>query len=417
MPSEQDDLLKDGLTGFPSLPAALPKVKDLLANLRQLGLIYVDLTQYSRFEEEAGRENFDHLVKLVSAKFEEFIGELSSEHVLTVDWPSGGDLIAFVGFRDESVDRTAMHEICQMLNFELMAVLESQLNRNGGGRHGVFVGYDVIEHNPLVRFERLVHRGINEALHMALNEDVRERNYRAERLRDIVRRGDLRPMFQPIVNLQKGYVLGYEVLIRGPENTKFEDPSILFSTAHTCSLTLPLEQAGQKRMVDMLRGNGKHLYFINVEPNIIESGDFQQLPILQDKTLPLHRIVIEVTERAAIKDPESFARILKQIKARGLRVAVDDVGSGYSSIESVAFLKPDFIKIDHMLVHGIHEDSTRREIATTILQLSQRINSNTIAEGIERAIDFETLVNLGVELGQGFHIGRPRSEPYQPQFR
>lgn len=412
MATDTNHLLLDELTGLPTIAASLGKVRGLLESARRLGLIYIDLTQYDQYEEVEGGEKFDRLVRKIAEKCHQFISEISEEFVLAVDWPSGGDLVAFVVMEDPDLNKAAMHEICQMLNFELTGDLHGLSSTNGAGsRYAVYVGYDVIHHNPLVRFERVVHRGINGALNMALNEDTRERNYRIERLKDIVQRGDLRPMFQPIVNLQKGFVVGYEVLIRGPENTKFEDPSILFATAHHSNMALPLERAGQAKMLDYLRTDGKNLFFVNVEPNIVENDDFLRLPIVAEKHIPHHRIVMEITERAAIKNIEIFSRAIKQIKKLGMRVAVDDVGSGYSSIESVAFLKPDFIKIDRLLIHGIHDDATRREIATTILQLSNRIGSTCIAEGIELAVDFECLVNLGVELGQGFHIGRPKPWP------
>ncbi|MBI2890096.1 MAG: EAL domain-containing protein [Nitrospirae bacterium] len=411
MASEANLFVYDEVTQLPSLHAALPRVRLLLDNFRRLGLIYVDLTHYGHFEEAEGGDKFDEIVRRVAKRFQKFASEISRESILAVDWPSGGDLVAFVAMDDPELDRAAMHEICQMLDIELTSEMHELLRGDGTGRYAAYVGYDVVHQNSLVRFERLIRRGINEALNMAMNEDARERNYRIGRLREIVRRRDLRPLFQPIQHLQKGLVVGYEVLIRGPENTKFNDPSVLFSTAQSCNMTFQLEEAGQSQMLDVLRANGSHQYFLNVEPDIIEKDELYRLPVVQDRGIDSRSLVIEVTERAAITNLEAFARSIQRVKETGLRVAVDDVGSGYASIESVAFLKPDYIKIDRLLIHEIHEDPTRREVTRTILDLASRIDAMCIAEGIEKAAEMECLIDLGVELGQGFYLGRPNPAP------
>ena len=117
-------------------------------------------------------------------------------------------------------------------------------------------------------------------------------------------------------------------------------------------------------------------------------------------------IVIEITERVAISRHDTFQRALRTFKERGYQVAVDDMGAGYSSLQSLANIQPDFLKFDVSLVRDIDRSSIKRSLLGTLRDLGEKINARVIAEGVERPEEMRTLLELGIELGQGFHFHR-----------
>src|SRR5262249_50607276 len=115
----------------------------------------------------------------------------------------------------------------------------------------------------------------------------------------------------------------------------------------------------------------------------------------------------EITERIAINDYQVVDRALQAIRKLGFRIAVDDVGSGYASLQSIAYLKPNFIKINEKMVQGISTDFIKQEIVKTLRDMASRFSASLIAEGIEEDSDLKTLQDLGVPFGQGYLFKSP----------
>jgi EAL domain-containing protein (putative c-di-GMP-specific phosphodiesterase class I) len=115
-----------------------------------------------------------------------------------------------------------------------------------------------------------------------------------------------------------------------------------------------------------------------------------------------HDIVVEITERVAIVRHDEFQTALRTFKDRGYRVAVDDMGAGYASLQSLAAIEPDFLKFDVSLVRDIDRSSIKRSLLESLRQLGEKIGARVIAEGVERPEEMRTLTELGIELGQGF---------------
>ncbi len=126
--------------------------------------------------------------------------------------------------------------------------------------------------------------------------------------------------------------------------------------------------------------------------------------------------VLEITERTAIKDFKNFRDSLERLKALGLRIAVDDAGSGYSSLQAIAEFKPEFIKFDISIIKNIDKDRIKRSLVETLLKFSQKSGSLSIAEGIEREEEYRVLAELGVEYGQGYLFAHPGEAFPVPKF-
>jgi len=118
-------------------------------------------------------------------------------------------------------------------------------------------------------------------------------------------------------------------------------------------------------------------------------------------------VVIEVTERSAIRDYRTFRRTLHDLKAMGFRIAIDDCGSGYATLEAVAELQPDYLKVGHSLFQGVEHDPIRRRLVDLVARLSDTIGATTIAEAIETEGQLRVCQELGIQHGQGFYFAAP----------
>jgi EAL domain-containing protein (putative c-di-GMP-specific phosphodiesterase class I) len=160
------------------------------------------------------------------------------------------------------------------------------------------------------------------------------------------------------------------------------------------------------------RLQGDELLFINVDPHDFDDPAFDQHEVRSPE-----RVVIEITERTAIKDYPRFRERLRAFREMGFRFAVDDAGSGYAGLGSIANLEPDFIKLDISLINGIDTNFIKQNLVSTMVKFANDHGAKVIAEGVERAEEFEAVKEMGVHLVQGFFLHRPSKLPVtaQPQ--
>lgn len=239
-------------------------------------------------------------------------------------------------------------------------------------------------------------------------------------LKEIIAVKNIHALFQPIFNLEDNTVFGHEALCRGPENSEFYSPVPLFSAAEEYGLLYPLENLAREtaiRRFKELQLDTK--LFINLSPRIINEPGFakgQTRRLVKHLELQPSQIVFEITERSSIKDFASFKKALEHYRQQGFLVAVDDAGAGYSSLQAIAELQPDFIKLDMSLIHEIDSNLTKKALLEAFVTLASKINSSLIAEGIETANELQEIKKLGISLGQGFFLAKPSTEPPYPEF-
>jgi EAL domain-containing protein (putative c-di-GMP-specific phosphodiesterase class I) len=122
-------------------------------------------------------------------------------------------------------------------------------------------------------------------------------------------------------------------------------------------------------------------------------------------------VVLELSEKEVVFNYPAFREVVGRLRAAGFGFAIDDAGSGYSGLESIVQLRPEYVKVAHTLVSGLDEDRIKREIVGSLAALGKRIDAELIAEGIETPRELETLRSMGVPWGQGFLFGRPAARP------
>lgn len=212
----------------------------------------------------------------------------------------------------------------------------------------------------------------------------------------------VRTVFQPILDLETGHVVGAEALSRGPRDSALERPDLLFEAAAAEGKTESLDQLCIRRAVaaaDPLPVETS--VFVNVEPSSLAS------PATRRLLRPLGgRLVLEVTERDLARDPASVLRAVDRARAFGARIALDDVGAEPASVAMLGLVRPDVIKLDLSLIQG-QPDEAIGQIATAVMAHAERTGATVLAEGIETTAHVARARALGATLGQGYLLGRP----------
>lgn len=211
-------------------------------------------------------------------------------------------------------------------------------------------------------------------------------------------------VYQPIVDLVANQIIGFEALTRF-WSRPIRSPDVWFGEAAEVGLSEALEMAAIAKALTGLKQLPEDVYLsLNVSPDNILNGAI-------DRTLgdmPLHRVVLEVTEHVAIPDYAQFDGCLAPLRDRGLRLAIDDAGAGYASFLHILKLKPEIIKLDIGLIRDIDTDLNRRAFTAALVGFAQETGSKIVAEGVETAAEMATLRQLRVNKAQGYLLGHPR---------
>ncbi|THF81641.1 EAL domain-containing protein [Cohnella fermenti] len=256
-----------------------------------------------------------------------------------------------------------------------------------------------------------VHEMTREALQNSHNADALDEALRLSELERLLGEKALRCVYQPIVNIREGRPLGYEALSRPQGSAVFPGPLPLFEFAERAGMDYPLDQLAREQAISGSAGlrPGEKL-FLNLTPQIINDPQFtpwRTLDLLRKHRLTPEQVVFEITERSSIEDFGSVERVLAHYRSQGYRIAIDDVGAGYSSLLSVVELKPDYIKVDRAIVSGLHTDSYKAHILETLVLTADRMGIDLIAEGVETQDELDKLLAMGVNYAQGYLLGRP----------
>jgi EAL domain-containing protein (putative c-di-GMP-specific phosphodiesterase class I)/CheY-like chemotaxis protein len=225
-----------------------------------------------------------------------------------------------------------------------------------------------------------------------------------ERIHAVMDADEVRIAFQPVVDMTDGTVMSAEALARFPSDP-FPGPAGWFSAALEVGVGKELELhclLAALRLVP-LRPPGTSIA-VNASSELIVSGLLETLP----EDLPWSRVILELTEHTPVEDYAVLNDALAPLRARGMRVAVDDTGAGFAGLRHILDLHPDVIKIDMGITRGVDVDPSRAAITEMLVGFSRRLGLRLVAEGVETESERDTLVALGVRYGQGYLFGRPQ---------
>jgi len=236
-------------------------------------------------------------------------------------------------------------------------------------------------------------------------------------LKNVLQESSIESYFQPILCLRTGQTIGFEVLNRPLQTTAFPSTEEFYDFIGKSGEVFSVEKflrglsfkryAGQ---VDLQPHHQHKMIFINVHPQVLADPSYktgETLEILAKHNFSPKQIVLELTEKEAVSDYEQFIKVIQHYKQQGFRIALDDAGTGYNSLKTILYVKPDYIKLDKSLIRDIHTQITQQHLVKLLVDYAHMSGTKVIAEGIETINELVHLQNIGVHIGQGYHLGKP----------
>jgi EAL domain-containing protein (putative c-di-GMP-specific phosphodiesterase class I)/CheY-like chemotaxis protein len=235
-----------------------------------------------------------------------------------------------------------------------------------------------------------------------------DRVTRQDRVRRLIDGDGLAMHFQPIVELASGSVVGSEALARFTEEPQ-RPPNERFREAADVGLGVELELTAI-RMALAEVGNAPEGTYISVNASHRVAMHDGLLTLLDEA--PVERLVVEITEHEPVEDYDALTSALQILRRRGVRIAIDDAGAGFSSLRHTLRLEPDIVKLDISITRGVDADRGRRALASALISFADEMEMTIVAEGIETPAERDALRELGVPYGQGYLFARPSPLPY-----
>jgi EAL domain-containing protein (putative c-di-GMP-specific phosphodiesterase class I)/CheY-like chemotaxis protein len=407
-------LLLDRATGLPSLPIVLDRVKEMLIEQRDIGMVFVDIEQFEAIEAEYGWAFFDELLCNVGQILTAEARERFPQAIVAAHRVGGSSFYIFYETRGQDLSaENASERIANELREELITSTRQRFAPLQSGQVGFFVGTARIDYQPQIRLERQIYAGMQTAADAVRDAEQQRKKQLTRELRDIIRRKRVTTLFQPIVRANDASVFGYEILTRGPSGSSFRNSDMLFSFAREAKLAWALEaialEGALKRLRQMDLGDRKFL--LNLEAEMFGESEFRIHEMVSYFAEHRGNFVFELTERAAIEDYAQFRELLREFRDKGIEVAIDDAGSGYASLEAIAALSPDYLKITKSLVSTLADEPIKQDLVKMLVDLAGKINARTLAEGIETVEEYETCRELGIDLIQGYYFAHPQEDP------
>ena len=414
--------LHDPLTGLANRALFHDRVEHALAGMERVGgrlaVLFLDLDDFKTVNDSLGHTEGDRLLAAVAARF------LNATRGCDTVARLGGDEFAVL-LESVSTDSdviTVAERIASSLRSPVVldekpvAVSASM----GIARAGDADGADELLRNADVAMYTAKGAGKGRYAIFApeMHKSLVDRMALENDLRDGIARGELRLMFQPIVDLSTGRMAAAEALVRWQHPTRgLLAPNVFIPMAEDTGLIVPLgrwvigeacRQAATWRAPTPL--DERPTVTVNLSGRQFQHADLVRdvAAALAESTLEPNRLVLEITETVIMRDVDATLARLLELKALGVRLAIDDFGTGYSSLGSLRRFPIDVLKIDKAFVDGITLGGNDAALARTIIALGDMLSLRTVAEGIEDSQQFRALRELGCELGQGYLFAKPQ---------
>ena len=412
-----ENVYRDDVTGLPTLANAQVEVQRMLFDHGQLGIIYVNIGGVQALEHLQGFEVVDDVYRAVGQALERARGELlRGEDFISISSLGDAFLIVLSPSRESSfITEDDLRVVKQRLEQRLLAQLEKDLEARLLRKVDLFVGCSRLTQSPKIRFKR----ALLEAITRATQSIEAERDEIHCRLREqfetVMAEHQLSSVFHPIVDLRDFEAIGFEILSRGPRETELHRPDALFEVARSEGRVAELDRLCRRTACEASEKLPRHaLRFINTEPLTMflhSHGESFVEEFVEVTPSSLRGLtVIEITENSVIDDFDRMRDMVRQLRAHGFRVAIDDAGAGYAGLQTMVEIEPDFIKLDMSLIRGVDTSVVKQRLVRTLRDFCREAAITLIAEGIETTTQLEMLQELGVTHGQGFLFGLPGTD-------
>jgi EAL domain-containing protein (putative c-di-GMP-specific phosphodiesterase class I) len=404
----------------------LPDLERELMERGSLGLLVLDASPLATIEDEYGTSAYEEVRQRVFKIIDESRGkDYRQGDILCLDRPRG---LRFLFLLDRKRRRNVALSVADLRTARgrVVSSLAPNLSRAAvpyiKTPPPLEVGHGLAVYNPLLHTERVIERGLEEALSQAAHQRRGDELQVLERLQDILLRERVVTAYQAIQRLHpeklpggqtaaEGTMMGFEALSRGARGSGLESAKALFSAAEENGLRVELDRLCRMRALlssGRIPSNAK--IFVNTLPATMRDPQFRDkalIDFLDKAQVRPERIVIEITEQEVIENHGIFRDTMAYFTDLGMSFAVDDVGAGYSGLDTIAKLRPAYLKIDIALVREVNVNPVNRSMVKAIIHLGHGINAKVIAEGIGNEEEAQVLRAMLVDYGQGYHLARP----------
>jgi EAL domain-containing protein (putative c-di-GMP-specific phosphodiesterase class I) len=401
----------DANTELPTLPAVLDDVRRLMEERGAAALVYLDVGGDAA-ETVHGWQSYDEILRGFAKSLVALRGDVVGPRDIVCALSVRSDkFLAFLSGRG-SLDAAAAAAMAERLRERLVETLPRHTPVSLPAPVSFSVGHAVIFRDPMLRAERSVHRALDEAMVMNLRQRTRDEDHRARGLDAIIKGQQLVTLYQPILDLRDLSVLGHEVFTHGPAGGPFEDPERLFALAERVGRLVDFETLSRRQALETVWQHlprGKKL-FLNTSARTLRDPEVTGPAFAREveaRGLRRGDVVLEVTERSTLAGGSADRQPLRRLKEAGFGIAIDDMGAGYSSLNALVEMEPDYLKFDVSLVRNIDRSLIKKSLLETLVDISAKIGAQVIAEGVEAESEFTTLRDLGVHLGQGRYLAPP----------
>lgn len=414
--------LHDPNTGLDATAAVLEAARALFQTSRAVGLIHVEVDPLARVETVYGWQLFDRILKTVADEIRSARETpLPAASIVCQAGICADRFLVLVplGRGEVSTRPELLDTGCRALQDRLTTRFSGSDFRAMSPRPTFSIGCAVVAEHPFYRLERQLYRAIDDARQSGMRAEAQVRGRQHAELKRIIRDQQIETVFQPIVDLETRRIFGYEALSRGPSESMFEAPATLFECSREVGMSGELDRCCQRAALRQARrlSRGDKL-FLNALPSSLLDPGFREgllAELPEDYPIACSDIVLEIADRNGIVDDGTLTAEVADLRSLGFRVSVDDVGRNASSLERLADVRPDFIKVDVSLVRNIHRNLIKQGTVRSICELAREIESTVIAEGIETREELDALRQCGVRYGQGYLLFRPsRNLPARP---
>lgn len=387
------------VTGLTSLTTLSRDVADLLAGFPELTIAYLHIPTSELVEDRYGWQAHEAYVGMVANFLQGLTSTMQRERGNALLMHAYADDYVLLLPHREGDDRL------EALVSDGVARHLAAMDPDLASVSKIYVGMEVVRAYSRVHNERLVYRGILESASRAMDIGQRELMAQARILDRVLRQRDFLMYYQPIVEAETARIFAYEALVRC-QAKELLSPLTLFDIAERSGRIRPLNRMLREITVGALPELPRPEYmFINL--HVDDFADPQMLSPPKAMLEYASRIVLEVTERAAILDFTRFKESLQVMRDHGFHIAIDDLGSGYSALNTLAEIVPEFIKFDMALIRGIDANPVRQNLVRNMRAFADDLGVKVVAEGVETRGEYETVRELGCHLIQGYYFARP----------
>lgn len=392
------------------------KLFRFLRDEKTIWVLYLDIVKFHEVEFRYGYKICHQILAEIENEIEHTLSKQRNLFLFTQSENRGGDdfVIYFVpGKNTQWLMKEVIEKWVLPLEERFNRKIRKLINEKVSLRSGLAQCINVAGRSA----DYLLYDAVKEAFLLNKSEPDPQFFTRREELTHLIEDPNkyLQAAFQPIIDTRSGAIFGFEALARMPNSTCFNNIADLFPFAEKIGQLYPVETLCRRQAItsypSIARDHEK--LFLNINPKVLVDPEFaagHTRKLLSEKGLSPSDVVLEITERSTIENFSAFRDALDHYRSQGYLIALDDVGAGYSSLQSVAELHPDFLKVDRSLIKNVNSDPIKWALLETFVTFSKRIGCRIIAEGVEMAEEMRTVVQLGVDYVQGFYVAKPSFE-------